>query len=498
MAEETNVNFIGVVLKSSLGKVNIADQQKVDDFIRARLLFFGAIEVHFCERDDYSSLINNFMETNESPILLIDGYSPFTDFNVFTNKHVCQAIKQLTRTTFTFTGQIPGTEIISLYVPGENKPYYNNILCSSQGKYGSQLNLRKYKRLKLFLLALKKWPELIFMQVHEIMYLLKANEEFFINYGVEGALTKYTCCPHCGGTELQGLPANFAQALTGFTHTGTVVYFECVSCGLIVMNPHLQSSLFKCFYDDYDAADMFFGKEEVLEGKVRHNHEIVINQIKSLNQDCDLNETKVAIDLGGGPGLFSVALKKSLPYWNIVHGDFDIRGGGYLEDAGIELQALNLPDDAIGEQCFDIVTAFEVIEHFDYSGFKVLLRNISKALKPGGCFIFTTPDYDSPMLRAFDWFHIGHPHHPIIFRRSWLKRFFEEGVYGLKVINETGGDDFMRDRDGYFSYFSAVANNEQNKAIAELMGTILEDDNLTENLRKKFMQTEIIMTLQKR
>ena len=103
----------------------------------------------------------------------------------------------------------------------------------------------------------------------------------------------------------------------------------------------------------------------------------------------------VSIDLGAGSGALAVRLR-SLG-WNVTAAD--IGASEYKADVPFVHLDLNEPDFAarLGEQTFDLVTSFEVIEHLESPiGF---LRNVRRLLKPHGVAVITTPNVDNAAAR---------------------------------------------------------------------------------------------------
>ena len=74
------------------------------------------------------------------------------------------------------------------------------------------------------------------------------------------------------------------------------------------------------------------------------------------------------LDLGGGLGTFSQFVKQEHPQWSVTHSDFDLRSRPALAASGVETRTLDFLREPIGECAYDLITAFEVVEHLPFAG----------------------------------------------------------------------------------------------------------------------------------
>lgn len=102
-----------------------------------------------------------------------------------------------------------------------------------------------------------------------------------------------------------------------------------------------------------------------------------------------------AIDLGAGSGLFASRMRQM--GWEAMGADKNAVGF----KAALPFEEVDLDDrefgKRLGECCFMMVTAIEVIEHVEAP--INLLRNARRLLKPGGRIVITTPNVDSVPAR---------------------------------------------------------------------------------------------------
>lgn len=68
--------------------------------------------------------------------------------------------------------------------------------------------------------------------------------------------------------------------------------------------------------------------------------------------------------------------------------------------AGFEVAGIDEGWETFGHESFDLIVAFDVLEHLDVPGIEQFLLEGKSALKPGGAIIFRVPSGDSPFSGA--------------------------------------------------------------------------------------------------
>jgi len=165
---------------------------------------------------------------------------------------------------------------------------------------------------------------------------------------------------------------------------------RCRSCGLIYLNPRLNELALAGLYDNkYYAGNGFdsvinyladFEKDGDCEKMFRP--ERTVEEIKEL-----VPPPSMLLDFGCGLGDF---MKQAIKHGYEAEG-FEVSqfAAEFARTNG--LKVYTSLEDLPNEQ-YDIVTAIEVLEHC-FSPMKAL-RAIYRCLKPGGCFYYTTTNFD--------------------------------------------------------------------------------------------------------
>ncbi|MCR4407956.1 MAG: methyltransferase domain-containing protein [Anaerolineae bacterium] len=95
---------------------------------------------------------------------------------------------------------------------------------------------------------------------------------------------------------------------------------------------------------------------------------------------------------------------------------------------------LTLGSLPLANNCLDLVSAFDVIEHIPLETLSVLLQEVKRVLKPSGKFVLTTPNKDS--LRNRLWGHrVSHKHYFELNPRQ-LTRLLENA--GFRIVEMKG------------------------------------------------------------
>ena len=153
------------------------------------------------------------------------------------------------------------------------------------------------------------------------------------------------------------------------------------------------------------------------------------------------------LDAGCGLGYF---LKTVSPVFDETYG-FD------CSEYAIEQAKINVPEAKIdvmsvddmnyGTDCFNVVTAFDLVEHLKEPG--DFIKSVNKLLKKDGLFIFSTPNVNSlgSKLKKKDWYaNKDESHYSLLTIDNWRKMLIDNDFTIIK-----NGTDTLWDTP-YFKY----------------------------------------------
>ncbi len=282
------------------------------------------------------------------------------------------------------------------------------------------------------------------------------------------------------------------QPLTGYMPQSRPLYYECESCELIVTSPTIHEDNVHLIYDKFDQEDFKISTQSPINESSPRCNFTVIKETLPVNTSF--------LDLGGGVGLFSQFIKTTYPGWSVTHSDFEGKTNTQLEPQGIKTRKLNFLKECIGDEDYDLITAWEVVEHIPYTKLSSFFDNVFNALKPGSCFIFSTPDFDSPLCKTLDFYTIGTPFHYTVFGEKWLRNYFEK-LDKWKYLPHRSCSDLLNDAEMWFDYASKSCPSLQLRSTSRILKEIFALDkskSLRNALLNRGFGTEVIITLQKK
>ena len=477
-------------------------EAKITPFVSRRLIDFGAQHEH-CT--DWIELENRVRKLLAEPplgvnyIVLVDVMNPFVDKDL-----VYRMTETVERTSASFSvcdGAVPGTEVRAVLDVSDWRECAASfslndldggalVRWETQSQFNNQLNLYKYKRIKQFLTLIDKFEDLCRFSIPELMSFLATDEVFALltRFSADVRQIEYSRCPHCKG-DLHTLSNTMSQPMCGYLPVDRPLYHECESCGLVVQSPSVDENDIHKIYDKWDKEDFVVS---------------INNPYTSESVRCDLSHilpylprNSKTLDLGGGMGNFSRFLCATYPTWDVTHSDFEIKAEAF---EGAVSRTLDFTQSVIGTERYELITAWEVIEHVPYHKLEFVLRNIWDALVPGGFFVFSTPDFDSPLCKSFDFYAICPPFHYLVFGQRWLRNYFVSSR-NFDVFDVRHCSDFLDDALNWYDYGSKTCPSIALRGTAELLRAVFaqdKDKKIRNRLTASGMGTEIVMTLRKK
>jgi SAM-dependent methyltransferase len=200
-------------------------------------------------------------------------------------------------------------------------------------------------------------------------------------------------------------------------------YRDCATCGfrfsLSPTNPNFANTV-----DDYEDAYLQYLAPDQADRANLASLRQWMERLTSL-------AGKRVLDVGAGSGKFVRFLKASGIDACGIEPSTALFNRFLHEDSSFRCLTLDRLL-AIGEAPYDVITAFDVIEHVERP--QALLADIVNMLTPGGALFLSTPDVGSLIARLFGrrW-HFYYPYHLSYFSPQTLAR--AAGSHGLALVD---------------------------------------------------------------
>lgn len=234
-------------------------------------------------------------------------------------------------------------------------------------------------------------------------------------------------CDVCGSDEgqllfvgrdlLMGLPGRFRLV-------------RCPNCGLIRQNPHLSWESLKNYYpEDYSPYINIIEKERSMVNRIDRRY----GMWKRLNALEQYQPGGRLLDVGCGTGIFLGEAQRS-GHWEIMGVEPNPKAAAYAQEVlktpilALRLDKADLPADS-----FDVVTMWNVLEHFDSPTED--LRHAYQLIHPGGWLVMAIPNVDGIGAKLFgpNWMGWDLPRHLYLFPQKQLRTVL--GDIGLKWVD---------------------------------------------------------------
>lgn len=224
-------------------------------------------------------------------------------------------------------------------------------------------------------------------------------------------------CPACGGP-----PGSPLLKHTAPHNAQDYTLYQCRDCDLQYWSPRRME---REFYEDsehesYEARH--HGKSPVLD-----RHKLFLKRFGSRARGQKL------LDIGCADGSFLLAAKElGYEVWGL---DLDSKSVEAARGRGLQnVYPLTLEEFAsqFPDVCFDVLTAFEVLEHQEDPN--QFLNEVKSLLKPDGIFVGSVPDRQRPLATRTRTMSSGDfpPHHFLWFSRPVLSNYL--GASGFSDV----------------------------------------------------------------
>lgn len=244
------------------------------------------------------------------------------------------------------------------------------------------------------------------------------KEEFFENVS----------CYNCGSTEYTS-----EFSINRFRHV------RCANCGMVYVTPRLREEI---LHDSYNEEDYNAAAKYKLIPAVDYRRE-VIGRRKYQQIAAYFEKPGSILDVGCGLGeLLSIFDENG---WSCLGVEFNELSAGYArEKFGLDIIQKSIFDFDAGEQRFDCIMLWGVLEHFTQP--VEVLRKVYQLLGSGGLLVLEVPNGDSILVRYYEKFGgyidriIEGDRHIMLFSPSSLRQMTERCGFKLVHLQSNGLD----------------------------------------------------------
>ena len=212
---------------------------------------------------------------------------------------------------------------------------------------------------------------------------------------------------------------------------------RCNNCGLLYVNPQPDAQELSAYYPPA-YFELFLDKE--IPGQRKKTLEKKCQQRLRVIQR--FKEKGRVLDIGCADGYFLHCLKRE--GWEVAGVEpSEFAAKKAKEEYGIPVSCGELLDARYPDNCFDVISLFETLEHVP----KPLetLWEIKRILKSDGLLVGTVPNFASLQRRIFSrhWYCVDPPRHLFYFTRNVLCAILEKSGFSSVRIQPTAGQALL-------------------------------------------------------
>ncbi len=218
---------------------------------------------------------------------------------------------------------------------------------------------------------------------------------------------EYRNCPYCGKDDFKVVLESNMNAADHQQKVDTVYmipggkrgrHVRCRNCRFVYVNPIERTSDIEHSYCQRSSADATVVQDSRLS--------VARSQIALVNR---YEPGRSLLDIGCGEGFFlSMAARAG---YTVKGVDLSSDAAEYARETfGVDVEAKPLEELQFPENCFDVVTLWQVLEHVPYP--LGLLKEVHRILRPEGLLVVSTPNFDGAPARVMGtrWWDITRLH----------------------------------------------------------------------------------------
>lgn len=280
-----------------------------------------------------------------------------------------------------------------------------------------------------------------------------------------------TVCVICGAGEstviARGKDYEYRTSERDFT------FVACSTCGHVYLNPRPSEHCLHLAYPDtyYTVSGRHTSRQSAIIARLKS---FVIKRRLRFFQELLKGRSRV-LEVGCGDGALLVDLKTRHPQLDLVGIDLAIGNEtiNRCKDMDITLMETSVEQADLGHDQFDLIIMNQVIEHVPEPA--RVMRNLARALKPGGNISIETPNsdgYDRAFFRRSFWGGYYFPRHLHLFDSDGLKSCVENS--GLTVVYQ---GYLLAPIIWIFSVHALISHGLNDGRAKEMVSEILSDRN---------------------
>lgn len=172
-----------------------------------------------------------------------------------------------------------------------------------------------------------------------------------------------------------------SRSIKSLFKKGDVLIFRCLDCGTVFLGNDLDEDSIKALYKYYSSS----GFSNYLSPVTQLRYEKILDSFEKYRKNNAL------IDVGCGAGYFM--LSASRRGWKADGTEISEEAIRLAAEKGQKVFKGDVSDMDLKDRTYDVAVLMELLEHA--SNPELIIKRLSRALRPGGLLYITTPNYNS-------------------------------------------------------------------------------------------------------